>query len=444
MKNQHQHQNQAVVIVVMVAAALVIQNQIVVTRTVSSGSRNVDSKSGSVSGMVVNQEVKYMDQKTNGSSERTNGIECGDFDSAISGAVIDLRDDDSGSDEKRLSFCDIQASESDNACNIQNNVDPAGDADIEIFVFNGDTLSTDQFSCLLPKGSNDDKFIYSPLQDGELLDIYFVPFISNEICDRNTSSPTSSPTPLPTPNPAPNPIPNPTPYPSSSPTNYLAVMVSNGCSTSGDEWTSMKSYLIEIIEKIYDPDTMNPILFTHFLDGTANSELIETRDDISIDINLLECGSPIESGSVIYDVYLAYILNGINTCEDTDEWVLLTISLCLPEDGSDICEEQSTYDPDGNVKIIVVNVGSDLVSSDDFSCLVDGGTSGENYNEYNDFDEASMSSNINGVRDEICENRALSPTGSPTPNPTGVPTNKPTSSPTYNYCDLGNTTMSLT
>ena len=60
--------------------------------------------------------------------------------------------------------------------------------------------------------------------------------------------------------------------------------------------------------------------------------------------------------------------------DDPDECVVLMINLCLPEDGSDICEEQSIYDPDGNVKIIVIS-----------------GINGQNYNEYND---------INGVRDE--------------------------------------------
>ena len=44
-----------------------------------------------------------------------------DFDSAITNAMIDLRDTASGSDERRLlilSFCDVQDIESDDTCNI--------------------------------------------------------------------------------------------------------------------------------------------------------------------------------------------------------------------------------------------------------------------------------------------------------------------------------------
>ena len=208
-------------------------------------------------------------------------------------------------------------------------------------------------------------------------------------------------------------------------------MLSNGCSMS--ECSSMKSYLIEIIEKIYDPDGMNPILFTHYLYGSADSEVIEIRDDTSSEVDLLKCGSSNKSDSVIYDDYFAHLC--VNTHKDTDEWVVLMINLCLPEDGSVVC--------DGNVKIIVVNVGSDLVASGDFSCLADGGTTGENYSEYNDFDEASIDNSVNGARDEICENRTPLPTNVPTEKPSESPINKPTSSPTYSYCDLGNKTMGL-
>ena len=106
---------------------------------------------------------------------------------------------------------------------------------------------------------------------------------------------------------------------------------------------------------------------------------------------------------VSYNDFLEFILNGIHTYEDNGEWIILMTNLWLPEDGSGVCEEQSTNDSYGIVKVIVVKC-SDLVTADDFSCLVDGGTSGENYNEYNDFDEASIESNTNGVRDEICKN----------------------------------------
>ena len=82
-----------------------------------------------------------------------------DFDSAISNAMIDSRDNGSDSDER--SFLIISFCEMDDTCNIQNNIDPEGDADIEIFVLDGDTLSTDPFSCLLPKRSTDNSSIYS-------------------------------------------------------------------------------------------------------------------------------------------------------------------------------------------------------------------------------------------------------------------------------------------
>ena len=111
---------------------------------------------------------------------------------------------------------------------------------------------------------------------------------------------------------------------------------------------------------------MNPVSFTHYLDDISDADLIVTHDDISTDVNSLECGSLNKDDSVIYDDYLAFVLNGINTYKDSDEWVVLMINWCLLEDGSDICEEQSIYDPDGNVQIIAVNVGSDLVLSDDF------------------------------------------------------------------------------
>ena len=114
--------------------------------------------------------------------------------------------------------------------------------------------------------------------------------------------------------------------------------------------------------------------------------------------------------------------------------------LCSHPDGSDICDVPSTHDPNANVTIIVVNVRTDLVSSDHFSGLVDD-TNGENYNKYYDFEEALDKNDTNDARDAISQHRTPSPTPySQTPNPT----NKPPSSQTYNYCDLGNTTIDLT
>ena len=114
----------------------------------------------------------------------------------------------------------------------------------------------------------------------------------------------------------------------------------------------MKSYLIDAIEKIYDPDTMTPILFiiTHCLDATDVVRM-ETRNDISAIVNLLDCGSPNKNDGIMCDDDFAYILNGINIYED-----------------SDICAEQAEHDLDVNVKIIAINVGSGLVAFNEFPC----------------------------------------------------------------------------
>ena len=98
-----------------------------------------------------------------------------------------------------------------------------------------------------------------------------------------------------------------------------------------------------------------------------------------------------------------------------------------------------SFDPNRNVKIIVVNVGSNLVASDDFSCLVDGDTRGY----YNDFDELFGESDINRVRNEICERRIQSPTLQPSLNKTSsstlnaspMSTSQPIDSPIDEVCE---------
>ena len=59
---------------------------------------------------------------------------------------------------------------------------------------------------------------------------------------------------------------------------------------------------------------------------------------------------------------------------------------------------------------IVINIGDRLSNSDGFLCLVNGGTSGDSYNEYVSFEDALVEDNINSVRNKICESITLSPT----------------------------------
>ena len=161
-----------------------------------------------------------------------------DFDSTIESAMIDLRDNAPvTSDYKKLliiSFCGPEASESDDTCNVPSSVDPDDNSGIEIIIFNADTPTDDQFSCLLPNGINDNNYIYIPSNDGEVLLEFGAPTIEEEICKNSTGSPTESPTPYPTgiptkkptdsptddptPGPTRNPTPNPTPGPTANPT----------------------------------------------------------------------------------------------------------------------------------------------------------------------------------------------------------------------------------
>ena len=78
------------------------------------------------------------------------------------------------------------------------------------------------------------------------------------------------------------------------------------------------------------------------------------------------------------------------------------------------------------------------IPTDDLSCLVDG-INGQNYIEYNDFDEVLNKNNINGVRDEICESRTPSQTPLPTSEPTPSPTNNPTPNPVDPVCEYNYT-----
>ena len=69
--------------------------------------------------------------------------------------------------------------------------------------------------------------------------------------------------------------------------------------------------------------------------------------------------------------------------------------------------KKAQHDPGGNVKIIVITVSIDLGACDDFSCLPDGSTIGDNYSKYDD--KASIGSDINCIRDTICRSRTSSP-----------------------------------
>ena len=159
---------------------------------------------------------------------------------------------------------------------------------------------------------------------------------------------------------------------------------------------------------------------------SVDAERVQSRNNVSEMVNLV-CGLSSSIDSVIYDDYLVYIMNGIYIYKNVRKWIVSVVNLCLPDDRSDICAEQEQYNSNRNVTIIVVNVGGNLVVCDNVSCLVDGGTSADNFN---DFAKASVESNINHVTNEVCEGRILSPMLEPTVNIT--------SSSTLNYLSTTN------
>ena len=177
------------------------------------------------------------------------------------------------------------------------------DSDIEIIVFNGATISREQFSCLLPKGSSDNTLIYAPSQDGELLDSYAAPLISNDICNRNTPSPTLSPTPLPTDKPTQSPSDKPTESPGDrpsvsssdrptmSPTNKpsprptnlptldltaiycdfdfnqsINIVFSNGCNIPDDDACGdIISFSRNVVKRTYIPSQIDSLKYIHII-----------------------------------------------------------------------------------------------------------------------------------------------------------------------------------
>ena len=106
---------------------------------------------------------------------------------------------------------------------------------------------------------------------------------------------------------------------------------------------------------------------------------------------------------------------------------MVIISLCEADGGDTTCSLPGSIDPNGDVEITVINIGNDVSNNDQFSCLVNGGTSSPNYNEYNTPNDAM--NDAEHLEEEICERPTPRPTLRPTPKPTFRPTPKPTPRP---------------
>ena len=65
-------------------------------------------------------------------------------------------------------------------------------------------------------------------------------------------------------------------------------------------------------------------------------------------------------------------------------------------------------DPDGNIDVTIINFGTNVSKSDQFSCLVNGCVSSLNYNEYDSINDTS--NDAEDLEEEICERPTLNPT----------------------------------
>ena len=91
----------------------------------------------------------------------------------------------------------------------------------------------------------------------------------------------------------------------------------------------------------------------------------------------------------------------------------LTIS-SLISDVVNLCLA-GAIDPDVNAEITVVNIGNDVSGSDQFACLVSGGTGSPNYNEYDLIDGAL--DDLEHLEKEICKELTPEQTPEPTLEP---------------------------
>ena len=77
---------------------------------------------------------------------------------------------------------------------------------------------------------------------------------------------------------------------------------------------------------------------------------------------------------------------------------------CGAADDDISCSLAGAIDPDGNAEITVVDIGNDTSGSDQFACLVNGGTGSLNPNEYDSIDGAL--DDLEHLEEEICEELA--------------------------------------
>ena len=180
-------------------------------------------------------------------------------------------------------------SESGKICNVPNNV---------VFVFNACVFSLDtQLECLLLLKDTDDNFIYLSLQDGEiLLDI------NDQIYLCSTPSLTLNLIPVLLPNAMSKFTLSLTFKYRGNGTRYSKFLVSISCSMSDNECT----FMFDAIENIYDSDTMNVILFLDHLDGSVDVKRIQSCNNVSEMVNVLDGSLSNSIDSVIYDDYLVY------------------------------------------------------------------------------------------------------------------------------------------
>ena len=99
-----------------------------------------------------------------------------------------------------------------------------------------------------------------------------------------------------------------------------------------------------------------------------DNQISGTFDEILLEISGLTCNENIENVNLIeYDWSL-------NT--RFIKWFrkkVAFISFCENEEDDNTCGIPSIRDPNGDIEIVVVNVGSETSNNDQFSCLAKGG-----------------------------------------------------------------------
>ena len=164
--------------------------------------------------------------------------------------------------------------------------------------------------------------------------------------------------------------------------------------------------LAELVERVFNPSYTTLVVFPHDLIDDDDI-LLGNRESVLAQIELLNCGG--NNDEVDYEGEIANALSDLNGVANSfDELKIVVISLCEPESGDNTCNLHSSLDPNGNIEVTIINIGTDVSNSDQFSCLVNGGVISPNYNEYDSINDAL--DDAEHLEDEICER--------PTPNPT--------------------------